>query len=413
MTVHMRDVAAMSDDELTAEVSDLTAKLAQAFREMGPSYDASKITVFEGDAVGKSQMVADGNGRLEALAGERARRKGMGEAAARIAAEQSQLEAVGKRITPLNGTGEPAPEGFKSLAQRITEAEGFGKGFEGTVPFEAKTDFTTSAGWAPQSVRAPRVELYPTEAVSVIDLIPVIPWDQPAYLYMEETTFTNNAVEKAEAAAAGEAALALTERTETMRKIPVFLPATDEQLRYVPAARAYIDGRLNTMLRQRLELQVLVGDGTPPNISGYGDRATNTQAKGADPVFDAVLKGLDLCRTVGFAEPDMLVLHPNDWQGIRLTRTTDGIYIMGNPADSGPKRLFGTLVSTSARQTEGTGLAGAFGEFSALLAGPSVEIKVSDSHGDNFTKGIQAIKAQVYACLAVFRPTAFTEITGI
>lgn len=412
MTVHNRDASNMSLSDLQAEYAEVSGKFATAIAEAGPDVDMSKVTVLEGDVAAKSRMLVDMNARMDVLHPEI-------EAKNRLRATAAAIEAAREPVgTPMTPKGEQkaaeiAAE-FKSLGARVTESKAFGKDSAFTVPFEAKADFTTAAGWAPQNVRSGRVVNYATEAVSFLDLINVIPWEQSGYPYMEETTYTNGAVEKAEGTAFGEAALALTERTETMRKIPVFLPVTDEQLKYVPAARAYIDGRLSNMLRQRLELQCLVGDGTAPNISGYADRSSiNTQAKAGDPIFDAVYKGMTKVRTVGMAEPDLLVINPNDWQDVRLTRTADGIYIMGNPADAGADRLFGKLVSQTARQTENTILLGAFAEYSALLAGGGLEIKVSDSHGEFFTKGMQAIRAQVYACLAVFRAPAFTLVTGV
>jgi HK97 family phage major capsid protein len=154
--------------------------------------------------------------------------------------------------------------------------------------------------------------------------------------YMEETTFTNAAAETAESGAKPEATIAFTERTEAVRKIAVTLPATDEVLADVPVLGSWLSERLAFMVRQRLDTQVVSGDGTAPNLSGILDRAgIQTQAKGADPVPDAIYKAATLVYTSQFLEPDAVVIHPNDWRDVRLLRTADGLYIFGSPGEAG------------------------------------------------------------------------------
>jgi hypothetical protein len=63
--------------------------------------------------------------------------------------------------------------------------------------------------------------------------------------------------------------------------------------------------------------------------------------------------------------------------------------------------------------TEGTGLVGAFREFSELAIRRGIETKVSDSHSDYFVNGKQAIRADMRAALQVYRETAFCTVTGI
>jgi len=248
----------------------------------------------------------------------------------------------------------------------------------------------------------------------VADLLPVLPTSQAAIKYMEETTFTNNAAETAEAGTYGEAALAFTERSVPVEKIAVWLPVTDEQLEDVPSMAAYINNRLAYMLEARLDSQILNGNGTPPNLMGtLNVSGIQTQAKGADPTPDAFYKAFTLLRTVGFAEPDVVFMNPADWQDIRLLRTSDGIYIFGSPLDPGIERMWGIRVVLSMAVVANTGIVGAYGQYSALYMRRGLDIKVTDSHDTFFIAGKQAIRADMRCAVVHFRPKAFCTVTGI
>jgi HK97 family phage major capsid protein len=137
--------------------------------------------------------------------------------------------------------------------------------------YEMKTLLTTT-GYPPESLRAPGIiETATRDPQSVIGLFSVINTNQNAYPYLTESTFTNNAAEAAEGAAYGEAALAFTEATESIRKFGVSLPVTDELLADESAIKGYIDSRLRLMLQLRLDSQLLSGNGTAPNIEGILD----------------------------------------------------------------------------------------------------------------------------------------------
>lgn len=398
-----RPVGTMSTEELRGEITHVQATLGLALKQMGPNYDMTPVTVLDGDGAEKAAEFERLSKRATALFAE------------------YDARPAGQPITPENGNGIPVRQ-VKSLGERITGSPDFRKNSQDfEVPWsaaEAKADFTTSAGWVPESTRSGVIATYPTRprALGLLDLIGTpVPWSQASYPYMQETTYNPGAVvEKAEGVTFGEAELVVAEATEPIRKIPVFLPVTDESLDDSPQAREYIDARLSLMLNQRLELQLLVGDGSAPNISGYGDRAgIQTQAKASDPVFDAIFKAITKIETVGFAIADGIVMNPLDWEGIRLTRTTDGLYLLGNPAEIGPKSLFGLPVVTTTAQTENTALVGAFRDHSDLIERQGIEIKVSDSHAEFFSDGKQAIRATMRAGLAVYRESAFCEVTGI
>ena len=279
---------------------------------------------------------------------------------------------------------------------------------------EVKTLFQTSAGWAIENTRTGKLVLDAQRPVAIVNVLPQTTTTQAAVVYMEETTFTNAAAEAAEAGTYAESALVLTERTSNVRKIATFLPVTDEQLADEPRARDYVNNRLMFMLRQRLDGQIIAGDGNAPNLEGILNvTGIGSQALGADPVPDAVYKAMDLCRVNGFAEPDNALFHPTDWQAIRLLRTADGIYLWGAPSDPGPARIWGIPVTLSTAVTLNSAVVGAFREFSELASRQGIDIQVSNSHSTFFIEGTLAIRADVRVALIFYRPAAFAEITGI
>jgi len=272
---------------------------------------------------------------------------------------------------------------------------------------------TTSTGWVPTTVRSTVVVPYATPQPAVTDLIPTIQITQNAFVYMEETTFTNAAVEVAEGAAKPEGNLALTERTSPVRKIAVWIAVTDEQLEDVPQMQDYLENRLGFMVKQRLNTQILVGNGTAPNLRGIVNVVgVQTQAKGVDPTPDAIYKAMTKVRVTGQAMPSAYVTHPNDWQEVKLLRTTDGIYIWGNPSEMGPDRIWGLPVVQDAGLTEGTGVVGDFANYSLLAERKGLTIKIGYQN-DDFIKNQRSIVAEIRAAFAVLRPTAFCLVTGI
>lgn len=279
---------------------------------------------------------------------------------------------------------------------------------------EHKTTMSTAAGWAPATIRSNKVVLSAQRPVVFIDILPTVPLTiGSTYQYMQETTFTNSAAVIAEAGAYPESALAYTPVDAVVRKIGTFIPVTEEQLSDVEGIRALVDNRLGVMVMLAADNEVLNGDGTGVHIDGFYHQVTQTYALSAEPVFDAIFRGLNKVRTIGFANPDAIVVHPNDFVDIRLARTEDGIYIMGNPDMVGSEMLFGLRVVQTTAATENTALVGDFGTHSALVTRWGLDVKASDSHDTNFTHDIWTIKARIRIGLAIYRLTAFCEVTGI
>jgi len=304
----------------------------------------------------------------------------------------------------------------KSASDLILESGVFdpsnkGKAFD--VDVDVKTVFTTAAGWAPEDIRTGRlVENAQRQPFGVIDLIPTTTTSSSNVIYMEETTFTNDAVEVAEGAVKPEGTLALTEKSSAVRKIAVLLPVTDEQLEDEPRVRGYVENRLPFMVRQRLSSQVLVGDGIAPNLRGtLNVVGIQTQAKGADPTPDAIYKAMVKVMTTGQASPNGVAFNPLDWQEVRLLRTVDGIYIWGSPSEAGPERIWGLQVALDQALTENTAIVADWSMTElAVRRGLTVDVGYNT---DDFARNQQTFRAEMRAAFIAYRPTAICTVTGV
>jgi HK97 family phage major capsid protein len=416
---------------LVQKHKELQAKqkhLHDIFEQAGKPPDMSKVELLKDfpDSYTKAKEIARLNKEMTELGKEceaLAALEGIGKG---VALMGDSFRGTDPGMVHADGQPQGAPPVFKTLgdlfieSKALTEYKGGGDGPVGAADadvkrlLETKTLMETSAGWAPESLRTGRVVLSAQRPIRVVDLIPKATTTMAAVVYMVETTFTNSAAEVAEGGTSGEAALVLTETSETVRRFSVWIPVTDEQLEDVVFVRDYINQRLGYMLDARLDLQLLVGDGSAPNISGVHDRANiNTQALGADTRPDAVYKAMNQVRTSGFATPTAGVFHPNDWQEIRLLRTGDGIYIWGAPMDAGPERIWGIPIVQSTAETETQAVVGDFAAFSQIAVRRGVDFRITDSHSDFFIKGKQAIRMDLRLAFMVYRHEAFCEITGL
>ena len=401
--------------ELSEAIAQKSKVVSTIFEEAGPDLDFTKVKCLgEGDSKAKVEKIQALNKELTELKGSYDALKAI-ETQRRVAQDiNAELNARGAMTFPGKGSQEPVR---KSIGQLIMEQKdkipGASQGSLELKGVELKTLFETTAGWATQDIRIPRVELLPARALVVSDYLPQIPTTQAAVVYMEETTATFNALEKGEGLLYAESAFALTQRTETVRKVTTSLPVTDEQLDDVPAAEAYINQRIGYDIRRRLDLQILEGLGTGVLLKGtLNVVGIQSQALWTDPVPDAIYKCFDLIRTNGFAEPDVLFINPNDWQPVRLLRTADGIYIFGSPQDVGAKTIWGVTVVQTTAVTENTALCGAYQGFASLYVRKGLEVSWGWT-GTQFTEGERTLRADIRVAVVHFRPKAFGKITGI
>ena len=306
-----------------------------------------------------------------------------------------------------------SPE-FKAAVARLGGGDSLPLGTTGSVKVvdraEMKTLFASTSG---QAVMADRLGLIVPKALVGLDIFSVIAQgvtDSDTVEYLEETTYTNAAVETAETTAAAESAVAFTKRTAGVKEIAHFIPVTRRALADASYIESWVNNRLVDGVRRRMQTQILSGDGSGDNLTGIyntsGIGSIDRSTLSLDMV-ESLHRAITTVRINAFAEPDFIGIHPSDWETIRLVKASgSGEYAYGAPASAAPLNLWGVPVLVHAAFTSGSPMVG-IGREATLWTREGVSVAASDSHSDYFIKRQVALLATARVAFAVTQPKAF------
>lgn len=344
-------------------------------------------------------------------------------------ANNADMEAS-KKVSGMPVYGEPEVEAPKSLGQQFLDSKAYSSFVDHgikNVPFEAKTTMTTSV-WTRDTVYQQVIPAIEPDPNPALDLVDSINTDQTTYYFLQETS-TNNAAEKAEAAAAPEDAFSYTAVTAPVRKFITTLPITAELLEDQAGARAYFDGRLANHVMQRLEKQFLVGGGVAPDIKGLTQQTginNITYTAGAYPAnaggkLRTILQGIKDIEVNGKLAPDAILMSPAAYEALAGQVDGNNNFMLGVSAQAGSPTIWGLPVVKSSQigGAVSTTIDVVVGKFGGSLAANHVfrrgmELQISDSAADgDFGKDILTVKASLRYALAVYKPQAFTRINDI
>ena len=311
---------------------------------------------------------------------------------------------------------------YKSL---VAGGIGGGEWKSGPIEIDTKGTVTTTGGTTVMTPPQFQPGIVPTlfQRLSVADLIATGTTDSPVIKYLEETTATNAAAVVAEGTAKPESTLAFTDRTDLVKKIATYMPVTDETLEDAPALRSYINQRLGYFIQQKEEDHLLNGTSV-----GIFQRSLSTYARGTvDDNALAIFKAMNGARGSFFVDPEGLIIHPTNWQAIRTAKDSQGQYYGGGPfygpygGPQGPAssnqfsadNLWGVPVIVTSAITVGTALFGPFRTGAQIFRKSGITLEATNSHGTYFTSDITTIRAEERLALAVYRPSAFVQVTGL
>jgi HK97 family phage major capsid protein len=270
------------------------------------------------------------------------------------------------------------------------------------------------------------IVLPPMRTRRVRDLFPTRSTTAAVIEYFQMTGFTNNASSVAERNPGNSAfqtkpqsSFAFTGQQAPVRTLAHWEAAHRNVLADEPQLRSIIDNELLYGLRLQEDAQILAGDGTGENLLGILNTSgvqTYSWSEGATlPVPDNKADAIRRAATLAFLayyEPTGVVLHPNDWEDIELSKDETGQYLVAvSVAMGGEPRIWRMPVVDTPAITEGTALIGAFGTGAQLYDREQASIRISEQHSDFFVRNAIVILAEQRLALATKRPESFVKVT--
>jgi HK97 family phage major capsid protein len=305
-----------------------------------------------------------------------------------------------------------------SLVLKSEQVKNFMQMRSGSVQIEVKNTIIGEGG-SPQNpvdtIVAPdrRDGIVPGafRALSVLDVVPMGSTSSNQVHYTQELAFTNNAAERAEGVAKPESSLTFQLIEEPVRTIAHFIKMSKQVLDDAPALEGYVNRRLSHGVRNRLEFQILRGNGTSPNLAGLSASGNHTEFTPAtgDTALDSLNKAKYAAIGADFMA-DTIFMNPASWGAIERAKVTGGAYVLGDGAAityvaSGMiPRVWGMNVVLSNNVESGKFYVLDVNAIEMMLR-QAVTVEMGFVN-DDFTKNLFTLRAEMRGALAVYQPTA-------
>ena len=258
----------------------------------------------------------------------------------------------------------------------------------------------------------------------VRDLFPARTTNSAIIEYFRQTGFTNNASVVPEYSSGNFGAKPNSTMTFKGEQAPVRTIAHWEAahrnvLADEPQLRSIIDNELLYGLRLTEDNQILSGAGTGEDLTGIlnttGIQTYSWSAGSTTPVADTKAAAIRRAATLAYLayyEPTGIIVNPNDWEDIELTKNSQGTYLLAMSVAGGAEsRVWRIPIIDTPAIASGTALIGAFGTGAQLYDREAATIRISEQHSDFFVRNAIVVLAEERIALAVKRPESFVKVT--
>jgi len=243
--------------------------------------------------------------------------------------------------------------------------------------------------------------------VTIRELLRAIPVTSNMVNSLRELAFTNNAAEVSQGAAKPESDQTFEQYNVPITTVAHWIKISNQLLADAPAVVAYIDTRARDGLAQRIDAQLLNGNGTSPNLSGLTDSGNFTAytATSGDLLVDAINRAKYALWATGNM-PDTVIVNPATWGAMERTREGSGTgqYLYGLPGTMAGNNPFGLRIVLSNNMAADKFLVGAIANSAVLYTRQGATVEMGYVNAD-FTNNLVTIRVEERLGLGVERPS--------
>lgn len=353
--------------------------------------------------------------------------------------EQAQRLVSGGEAAPeAKGATQDTPE-VKSFGKSIVDSEGYKSMLDGQskgvqIEYKANTidegiipAFNGGAGQGGQLVAPqllPGIVPLKFQQLTIADLLAQGTTTSSSISYVIEAAFNDATATVAEKGLKPQLDLTLSRRQDNVSKIANVAKVTDEMFQDADQFEAYLSNRMVFGVKRAEEAQLLNGNGTSPNLQGLLNRTglatTVTTSAGLTAVkaMEGIFNQITALRATSFVEPDAIVIHPTDWQTIRLGKDGQGQYYGGGPFTgaygnggyTNVASIWGLRAVVTTAIPQGTVFVGGFQECAQIFRRQGITLEMTNSNVDDFVNNLITLRAEERLALAVYRPAGFGKV---
>ena len=240
--------------------------------------------------------------------------------------------------------------------------------------------------------------------------------------YIDMDTYTSNADFKAEAAALGEDAATMTERSISVEKIGTTIPITEEFLYDYELLASEIKNRLLAEHQATVDSKLLTGTGVSPQVKGVNTYAGAFTVAAADQgnvinanIYDLLLnikKSVSAGKTKYL--PNYAIVNPAEMYTAMSLKNDLGDYIKPPYVSNDYKNAAGIQIIESNAQTADVLTVGDF-RWAELIEAGGINIQVGYNATGDFGKGILTLRAvqRIALLIRTIDVTGFKKVASV
>jgi HK97 family phage major capsid protein len=254
---------------------------------------------------------------------------------------KANVEEIALRVLELEtkGVSNNVPESLSTLlAEKTEELKAMKEKSGASVQIQLKAVgtmalSTNTTGQIPQAEREAGITRIVRRNPFILELVNVGTIMSNVWEWVEQKNVEGGSAMTAEGAAKSQTDFDLVVASANVKKVTAYIKVTKEMLDDVALLRSEIDQELTELINLRIDDQLLNGTGLTVNLTGIVTNATAWSAGAfalaipAPTNYDVLATAINQVR-VNLFEPTYIVMHPTDVTKMKLSKASDGHYVL-------------------------------------------------------------------------------------